>query len=304
MNLQKLFPVMSSKIFRIILTILFCMSAAYSAQCAEENTLENALNEEQIEIPKLDTITKLIVFSDQLSRNRKLDIFMNQLDKQHENQFAFEYLGDVFMVLKPIEKTNEIIQRYQQSESDYVRHEYLELLIASLAKKPEQKYLDERYQIKKLMDSILAHQPPDELLSFTIGYYPDYFMDETSHRVMFKRLEELRVHHPDMFKKIVRDSTFWYHLLGLTTQHHHMDEIELEKIIALTKDFSNFATSDAETKKFIARVFNSAVRMRLERDKAFKLSDSVKKRLQLDQNDEYHMILKDIKKIETAISHK
>lgn len=271
------------------------INCAISSYCFR---LEKTLLEQPIVLEELDQITKEIVFTDKLSRERKLDILMSQLLLNEENQFVFEYLSDVLTELEPVEKTGILIQHYYSLDAHYLRQHYLDLLLSSNHRYDEPRFIDEKIRTKRFLDSLLLDSHDLEITARLCAYYPVNMADADTYANIDQQLNQLKTSQYPLFKKVVTDALFWYRNLGLVTKEGKTDLIVLEKILGRSKSYSEVNPRDPELNSLITRSLNTAIRWRLQNDSHLKIPTNLKSLLNYEIDQDHEDVLREAKRIQ------
>ena len=245
---------------------------------------------DELNINELDIASYTYVKSKDETRENKIKLLWDLAIKYQSNPIKSSYLIDIMSELDPIEKTDEIIRAFQETNNHSIKLRYLRLLLGSVPNS-RMEQSDHVSHAKTFIMSLLQTSQDEDILRTVIVNFPGYFMDDGSYFIMIDRVEEQKNQHPENFKKIIANSSFWYHWLGLANKDAAFNSVWIDKLSKQSDEYANYdyndSFQDTERKKpsllsrQIHRSFKFALESREKQNKAFQVPTAIKKKLSL-----------------------
>tara|TARA_R110002126_G_scaffold247974_3_gene390862 strand:+ start:13253 stop:14308 length:1056 start_codon:yes stop_codon:yes gene_type:complete len=272
--------------------------------------IKRILSGDVLDIGKLDLATYTYVKSKHGNRKNKNDFLWSLVMKYQGNTERSFYLIDTMSELNPIEKTDEITRAFQQANATALKLRYLNLLMDSMGANCAANHPKDALKAKNFLIGLIEASQNEDVVADVMVNFPDYFINEDTYSTMINRLDDLNVHQPKMFERVVTNSNFWYHWLWLA---NHGDEFDSSWVGKLSQRAKEYAMTHVSFSKKIKLVFESGLEARVEQTPVFlsqypQQSQEEKDRLLLEGNnphvsDEMNVMLKILKKTSDQRDH-
>lgn len=255
--------------------------------------IKNILASDDLNIRELDIASYTYVKSKDETRKNKINLLWSLVMKYQSNPIRFSYLIDIMSELDPIEKTDEIIQAFQETNDHSIKLRYLTLLLDSVLINRVMEQPRYASHAKIFLMNLLQMSQDEDILRITVVNFPSYLMDEGSYLIMSDRVEEQKFQHPENFQKIVANSSFWYHWLELANQGATFNRGWIDTLYKKSDEYAAYevsqhsaAKSPSLLAKKIHRSFQSGLESRRQQNKAFHMPTVIKKKSLQTKDDE------------------